>query len=61
LIAEVLGSNLAMLKVFEKSGLHMITKREGSVVHVTLKLRRHKPIEVQLGFRRGRAIAHRRL
>ena len=37
LIAEVLGSNRAMLKVFEKSGLQMITKREGSVVHVTLK------------------------
>jgi hypothetical protein len=37
LIAEVLGSNPAMLKVFEKSGLQMITKREGSVVHVTLK------------------------
>ena len=37
LIAEVLGSNLAMLKVFEKSGLQMITRREGSVVHVTLK------------------------
>jgi RimJ/RimL family protein N-acetyltransferase len=37
LIAEVLGSNLAMLKVFEKSGLQMTTKREGSVVHVALK------------------------
>jgi RimJ/RimL family protein N-acetyltransferase len=37
LIADVLGSNLAMLKVFEKSGLQMNTKREGSVVHVTLK------------------------
>ena len=37
LIAEVLGSNLAMLKVFEKSGLQMITRREGSVVHVALK------------------------
>jgi RimJ/RimL family protein N-acetyltransferase len=37
LIAEVLGSNLAMLKVFEKRGLQMITRREGSVVHVTLK------------------------
>src|SRR6516225_2892770 len=37
LIADVLGSNLAMLKVFEKSGLQMITRREGSVVHVTLK------------------------
>jgi hypothetical protein len=37
LIADVLGSNLAMLKVFENSGLQMNTKREGSVVHVTLK------------------------
>jgi RimJ/RimL family protein N-acetyltransferase len=37
LIADVLGSNLAMLKVFEKSGLQMTTKREGSIVHVTLK------------------------
>jgi RimJ/RimL family protein N-acetyltransferase len=38
LIAEVLGSNLAMLKVFEKSGLQMITERESSVVHVSLKV-----------------------
>ena len=37
LIAEVLSSNLAMLKVFEKSGLQMITSPEGSVVHVALK------------------------
>ena len=36
LIAEVLVSNRAMLKVFEKSGLQMSTRREGSVVHVTL-------------------------
>ena len=36
LIADVLGSTLAMLRVFEKSGLQMITRREGSVVHVTL-------------------------
>jgi RimJ/RimL family protein N-acetyltransferase len=37
LIAEVLGSNLAMLKVFEKSGLQMTKTREGPVIHVTLK------------------------
>jgi ribosomal protein S18 acetylase RimI-like enzyme len=37
LIAEVLASNRAMLKVFEKSGLQVSTKREGSVIHVTLK------------------------
>ena len=37
LIAEVLGSNLAMLKVFEKSGLQITTRREGPVIHVTLK------------------------
>ena len=37
LVAEVLGSNLAMLKVFEKSGLQMAKRREGSVAHVTLK------------------------
>ena len=36
LIAEVLGNNGAMLKVFEKSGLHMSTRREGPIVHVTL-------------------------
>ena len=38
LIAEVLASNAAMLKVFEKSGLEMTTEREGPVVHVTLSL-----------------------
>jgi len=37
LIAEVLGSNLAMLKVFEKSGLRMTKTREGPVIHVTLR------------------------
>jgi RimJ/RimL family protein N-acetyltransferase len=37
LIADVLSSNLAMLKVFEKGGLQMTKKREGPVVHVTLK------------------------
>jgi GNAT superfamily N-acetyltransferase len=36
LIAEVLASNGGMLRVFETSGLQMSTRREGSVVHVTL-------------------------
>jgi RimJ/RimL family protein N-acetyltransferase len=36
LIAEVLASNGAMLRVFEKSGLQMNTRREGPVIHVTL-------------------------
>jgi RimJ/RimL family protein N-acetyltransferase len=38
LIAEVLGENMPMLRVFEKSGLHMSTTREGDVVHVSLRL-----------------------
>jgi GNAT superfamily N-acetyltransferase len=38
LIAEVLSENVAMLKVFEKSGLEMSTKREGAVVHVSLRI-----------------------
>ena len=33
LIAEVLASNAAMLKVFEKSGLQMTTKRESPATH----------------------------
>jgi len=37
LIAEVLGSNSAMLKVFERSGLRMSTRREGPIVHVLLE------------------------
>ena len=37
LIAEVLGSNGAMLKVFERSGLRMNTRREGPIVHVLLE------------------------
>jgi GNAT superfamily N-acetyltransferase len=39
LIAEVLASNGAMVKVFEESGLPMSTRREGPVIHVTLRLR----------------------
>jgi len=38
LIAEVLPENIPMLKVFEKSGLRLGTKRESQVVHVTLQL-----------------------
>jgi GNAT superfamily N-acetyltransferase len=38
LIAEVLPENAPMLKVFEKSGLRPVTKREAGVVHVTLRL-----------------------
>ena len=37
-IAEVLSDNLAMLKVFEKSGLSMRTRQEAQVVHVVLAL-----------------------
>jgi RimJ/RimL family protein N-acetyltransferase len=36
--AEVLSSNKAMLKVFEKSGLQRSTKREAGSTHVTLQL-----------------------
>ena len=38
LIAEVLPDNVPMLKVFEKSGLPLSTKREPQVVHVALRL-----------------------
>jgi RimJ/RimL family protein N-acetyltransferase len=38
LIAEVLPENVAMLKVFEKSGLQLNTKRDTGVVHVALQL-----------------------
>ncbi len=37
LIAEVLPENVAMLNVFKRSGLAMNTRREGPVVHVTLR------------------------
>jgi len=37
LVAEVLTGNLPTLKVFERSGLAMNTRREGAVVHVTLR------------------------
>jgi GNAT superfamily N-acetyltransferase len=38
LIAEVLPDNIPMLKVFEKGGFGLSTKRESDVVHVTLRL-----------------------
>jgi GNAT superfamily N-acetyltransferase len=38
LVAEVLPENIPMLKVFEKSGFGLSTKRESGVVHVTLRL-----------------------
>ena len=38
LIAEVLPDNTPMLKVFEKSGFGLSTKREAGVVHVALQL-----------------------
>ena len=37
LVAEVLSNNLSMLRVFERSGLPMSTRREGPVAHVTLR------------------------
>ena len=37
LVAEVLSDNLPMLRVFERSGLAMSARREGAVVHVTLR------------------------
>jgi RimJ/RimL family protein N-acetyltransferase len=38
LVAQVLPDNTAMLKVFEKSGFGLSTKRESGVVHVALRL-----------------------
>ena len=38
LTAEVLAENAPMLNVFERSGLAMSTERDGTVVHVTLRL-----------------------
>ena len=37
-IAEVLPDNLAMLQVFERSGLDLKRQRESDVVHLTLQL-----------------------
>jgi len=38
-VAEVLAGNAAMLKVFEKSGLAVSTRREHGVLHVTLAIK----------------------
>jgi RimJ/RimL family protein N-acetyltransferase len=38
LIAEVLPDNVAMLTVFEKSGLRLSTRRESGTVHIVLRL-----------------------
>jgi RimJ/RimL family protein N-acetyltransferase len=38
LIAEVLSDNAPMLKVFERSGLGLSTKRDAGVVHVAMRL-----------------------
>ncbi len=38
LIANVLPENISMLKVFEKSGLGLSTKRDAGVVHVALQI-----------------------
>ena len=37
LVAEVLLGNLPMLRVFERSGLDVKTRRDGTVAHVTLR------------------------
>ena len=39
-VAEVLPENVPMLKVFERCGLAMTTRRERGIVHVTLALSR---------------------
>jgi GNAT superfamily N-acetyltransferase len=38
LVADILPDNAAMLKVFERSGLEIRTRREPDVVHVVLRL-----------------------
>ena len=38
LIAEVLPENIPMLKVFQKCGLRLSTRREPGVLHITLQL-----------------------
>ena len=37
-VAEVLAENQPMLRVFERSGLPLKTRRDGAVIHVTLQL-----------------------
>lgn len=46
LVAEVLPENTSMLKVFERCGLAMTTRREAGVVHVTLDLARRSAGEL---------------
>ncbi len=43
LVAEVLADNTPMMKVFERSGLAMTTKREGTVLCVSLRYAAEKP------------------
>jgi hypothetical protein len=38
LVADVLPSNSAMLKVFQKSGLPISTRRADGIMHVSLQL-----------------------
>ena len=38
LVADVLPENMPMLKIFERCGLRLTTKRESQVVHVTLQV-----------------------
>jgi ribosomal protein S18 acetylase RimI-like enzyme len=38
LVADVLADNAAMLKIFQRSGLSMTTRREASAVHIQLLL-----------------------
>jgi RimJ/RimL family protein N-acetyltransferase len=38
LVADVLADNIAMLKVFEKCGLRVSTRREAGIVRVSLQL-----------------------
>jgi RimJ/RimL family protein N-acetyltransferase len=41
--ADVLAENQAMLAVFRRSGLPMLVRREGNVMHVTLSLSDQAP------------------
>ena len=38
MVAEVLADNVAMIRVFERSGLSLSTTRDGGIVQVTLRL-----------------------
>lgn len=41
--AEVLADNTAMLKVFERAGLELRTRRDGTVVHVEMGIGKARP------------------